>query len=342
MVREAMQHRLAPLLAILLGCSTAESSAPGAGSVLPQSPDVAAAQRDVEPVEAADPTPAPPPALARENITADDGHVLALWAKVPAEPKGAIIFLHGRTWSARPDFDLQVPGEQRSTMDALAAEGYAAYALDLRGYGSTPRDASGWNTPVRAREDLATAIDWVRQKHGAAPAVLGWSLGALTAQFAAQEKPDSISALILFGYPRKADPHVPRQKAAPGEPARAKTTAKAAAEDFIAPGMISDAGVEAFVAACLEHDPVRSDWTRMDEWNALRPEKVKTPTLLIHGELDPYARVSTQAKVFERIAHPDRAYVIVAGGDHAAHLEDTGPRFVQAVVSFIERPRVVR
>lgn len=335
-----MQHRLVPLLAFLLGCSTAEAPAPGAGSVLPQSPDVAGPQRDVEPASAVAPTPAPPPTLARHDVSADDGHVLALWAKVPASPKGAIIFLHGRTWSGRPDFDLQVPGEQRSTMDALAAEGYAAYALDLRGYGSTARDSTGWNTPVRARKDLATAVEWVRQKHGSAPAVLGWSLGALTAQFAAQEDPASMSALILFGYPRKADPHVPRQKAAPGEPARAKTTAKAAAEDFIAPGMISKAGVDAFVAACLEHDPVRSDWTRMDEWNELRPEKVKTPTLLIHGELDPYARAATQSKIFARLGHPDRAYVIVAGGDHAAHIEDTGPRFVQAVVSFLERPTV--
>ena len=35
-------------------------------------------------------------------------------------------------------------------MDQLAAKGWAAYALDLRGYGGTKRDATGWNTPDRA------------------------------------------------------------------------------------------------------------------------------------------------------------------------------------------------
>ena len=35
-------------------------------------------------------------------------------------------------------------------MMALNEHGYTAYAVDQRGYGSTPRDASGWLTPDRA------------------------------------------------------------------------------------------------------------------------------------------------------------------------------------------------
>ncbi len=77
----------------------------------------------------------------------------------------------------------------------------------------------------------------------------------------------------------------------------------------------------------------------MGQWSILDPSKVEVPTLLIHGEHDPYARPKTQAKVFQRLGHPDRAWVIIAGGDHAAHLEDTGPRFVHAVTSFLEMPR---
>ena len=30
-----------------------------------------------------------------------------------------------------------------------------AYGIDLRGYGETPRDPSGWNTPLRAAADVA-------------------------------------------------------------------------------------------------------------------------------------------------------------------------------------------
>lgn len=38
------------------------------------------------------------------------------------------------------------------------------------------------------------------------------------------------------------------------------------------------------------------------------------------------------------LGSPDRQWVILAGGDHAALIEDTAPAFVTAVVDFMERP----
>ncbi len=38
-----------------------------------------------------------------------DGHPMAVWSRTARHPKGVILLLHGRTWSALPDFDLQVP-----------------------------------------------------------------------------------------------------------------------------------------------------------------------------------------------------------------------------------------
>ena len=59
-------------------------------------------------------------ALAKHTVAAG-GQALALWEKRAPNPKGTIVLLHGRTWSSLPDFDLQVPGEHRSLMDALVA-----------------------------------------------------------------------------------------------------------------------------------------------------------------------------------------------------------------------------
>ena len=64
------------------------------------------------------------------DVVADDVHTLALWGKTPPAPKGTILLLHGRTWSALPNFDLQVAGTPRSVMDAFVYAGYAVYALD--------------------------------------------------------------------------------------------------------------------------------------------------------------------------------------------------------------------
>lgn len=219
-------------------------------------------------------------------------------------------------------------------MDSLAQAGFATYALDLRGYGDTKRDDSGWNTPDRATKDLLTTLEWVRERQGSTPALLGWSLGSLTAQLAAQRQPDLVAALILYGYPRSPDRKYKRDKDS-GPPARAATTVEAALSDFIIPGNISDAASTAFGKQAVEADPIRSDWRGTYEWNELDPGRVTVPTLLMHGAKDPYAPVSSQSKLFQRLGVEDRAWVIIAGGDHAAHLEDVGPRFINAVVEFV-------
>ena len=275
-----------------------------------------------------------------KHVVMSAGHPLAVWEKRAARPTRAIVLLHGRTWSSIPDFDLQVSGERRSLMDALVAKGYAVYALDLRGYGATPRDASGWNSPNRAADDLAVTLAWVAANAGVPgkPILFGWSNGATVAQLCAQRHPERISDLILFGYWKDPDSTI-GPAADTIKPAREKTTAEAAASDFVAPNAISRRAVQAYVAAALKADPVRSDWRRLDEYNALDPQRVLVPTLLLQGELDPLAPTDAQARFFSRIRTPDRQWVVIAGGDHAALLEDMQPAFVAAMVSFIERPR---
>jgi pimeloyl-ACP methyl ester carboxylesterase len=284
--------------------------------------------------------PAPAPELQRHTVEAD-GHPIALWSRVPVAPRGVIVLVHGRTWSARPDFDLQVPGEARSLMQALAAEGLATYAVDLRGYGETPRDDTGWLTPDRAALDLSAVLAWVRARNPdlEPPAVLGWSMGSLVAQLTAQRDPERMSAVILYGYPRDPDARYPKDPGHREDPPKHATTKEAAAEDFIVPGAISEAGRDAFVAAAVAADPVKADWRAGEQWNALDPAAVHVPTLVIHGEKDPYAPVAAQAKLFARLGSPDRAWVVVSDGDHAAHLENCGPRFLAAVVWFLRNGR---
>jgi pimeloyl-ACP methyl ester carboxylesterase len=274
----------------------------------------------------------------RHEVDAD-GHPIAVWEKSPATPRGVLVLVHGRTWSGVPDFDLQVDGESLSLMDDMVARGWAAYAVDLRGYGGTPRDDTQWLTPTRAAADLAIVLDWVAQRHQGdhAPALLGWSYGSMVSQLTAQQHPDSISALVLYGYPRDPDQeYAPRE--APAEPPRRENTAEAAASDFITPDSISDAAIQAYVQQSLAADPVRVDWKDEHEWSALDPAAVQVPTLVLHGEHDPYAPVANQARLFERLGHPDRQWVIVAGGDHAAHLERPRARFIGALLAFLERP----
>ncbi len=271
----------------------------------------------------------------RFTISAD-GHPLALWAKVPEKPRRVMVLVHGRTWSARPDFDLQVPGEKKSLMDGLKALGVATYAVDLRGYGGSSRDLSGYLTPDRAAQDLAAVARWVAERHPSlpAPVLFGWSYGALVAQLTAQRHGELLSGLVLFGYPARPGFDV-TPEGLDGPPPRRPTTAAAAREDFIVDGTISDVAVEAFVAAALAADPVRMDWRELEQWQALDAAAVTTPTLLLEGAHDPLARDDVHSEFFAAVGTSDKIWVVLPRGDHAAFLEDSRPYFLALIEAFL-------
>jgi pimeloyl-ACP methyl ester carboxylesterase len=198
-----------------------------------------------------------------------DGHPMALWEKSVAQPKGHILLHHGRTWSSIPDFDLQVSGEDLSLMDGFNDMGYSVWALDARGYGETPRDSSGWNTPDRAAQDLAIVLDWLRARNGETTHVWGWSYGSMVAQLTAQRYPLAIASVTLFGYPTDPDAQIP-QSNSQSEPSARPTTRAAAASDFIVPGSISQHAIDTYVAAALKGDPIRADWNQQHQVECAR------------------------------------------------------------------------
>jgi pimeloyl-ACP methyl ester carboxylesterase len=285
--------------------------------------------------------------LERREVRVD-GHPMTVWGKRPAtEARGAILLVHGRTWSSRPNFDLRVPDSRSnaSLMDALVARGYAVYALDQRGYGGTPRDSSGWLTPDRAERDVSAVLDWVRARqetgngsrprgaHVAPAVLLGYSRGSQVAMLVAQRNPEKIAGLVLYGYP---DPAGRAGVQDPAVPPRRHTTAAAAGEDFISPAVTPPGVKEAYVRTATLTDSIRTDWKLESQFAEIDPALVHTPTLLIDGERDPYASAANHPAVFARLGTGDKWWVMLPGADHAAHLE-LQDAFVNALVAFMER-----
>ena len=278
--------------------------------------------------------------ITRHNVDAD-GHPIALWEKSPSDARGAIVLLHGRTWSARPNYDLQVPGEDLSLMDGLVDAGYAAFAIDFRGYGDTPRDETGWLNPDRAARDLKAVLEHVQHltRGGLWPALLGWSRGSKVAQLTVQRWPNLVSSLIFFGY----SPTFAGAPLADGEgdtpPAGRPNSAAVAASDFITPGSISQVAIDAYVKAAMDADPVRVDWRGAGEWDELDPSKVRVPTLLLHAEFDPIATPEQHNSLFRALGTADRESLEVSGGDHMAFIESCRSEFLMALVGFMDRHR---
>ena len=273
-----------------------------------------------------------------------DGHHLAVWQKKPAQAARAVmVLLHGRTWSSLPNFDLQVPGEKRSFMDALVDAGLDVYAVDMRGYGATPRDASGWLTPDRAVADVHAVIAWIQQRTPAASRLpiylFGLSRGAMVAAMAAQQKPETLAGVVLLGFGFDPDVSVQRTDA-PARPPRAGNTSDAAASDFMTKDAYTGATLTAFVKAALKADPVLVDWRDEHQFNAFRPAQLLVPALLVHGDHDPQAPLAVSTKLFTRFGTTDKAWVMIPGADHAAHLEKSQVELVRVILWFIRRHEV--
>lgn len=285
---------------------------------------------------------ASPNALQRHTVSVD-GHPMAVWEKSAAGATEAVLLVHGRTWSAVPDFDLQVPGEDLSLMDGLVERGYAVFAVDLRGYGETPRDASQWLTPNRAADDVAGVLTWMHDSTspGLRPHLFGWSMGSTVAQLAVQRHPEVAASLTLFGYWRDDDVILPPDP--PGMTLEKRTnTAEAAASDFMVPNAISRQAIDGYVAAALKSDPIRVDVRHVEQYNALDPAALSLPTLIIFGESDPIAPLDRQVKLFARIGTGHKQLVSIPGGDHAAYLETPREQFIDALDVFFRSVELAR
>ncbi len=282
---------------------------------------------------------------ARQPVKHDlviDGHHVAVWEKKPAQVRAAIVLIHGRTWSSLPNFDLQVPGERRSFMDALAGAGLDVFAVDLRGYGATPRDASGWLTPDRAIADVHAVVAWIQRRPGQArlPIYLfGLSRGAMIAAMAAQQRPETLAGVVLLGFGFDPDAQV-AVVPPPARPPRTRNVADAAAADFQTKDAYTGATLTAFVREALRADPVYADWRDEHQFNAFRPAQLQTPVLLVHGDRDPQAPPAVGTKLFTRFGTGDKAWVVLPGADHAAHLEKSQGELVRTIAWFIRRHEV--
>lgn len=272
-----------------------------------------------------------------KNTVLANGHPIAVWSKSSPNASEAILLVHGRTWSALPDFDLQVEGEELSLMDGLVEQGYSVYAIDGRGYGATPRDSTGWLTPDRAAKDLAIVLSWISEQKvwRNSPHLFGWSMGSTMSQLTAQRHPELISSLTLFGYWKDSDQVFPNEPNNT-KPAMSSTTAEAAASDFIIPGSISQKAIDTYVKAALKADPIRVDLNKYDQFNELDPAKVMVPTLILQGEFDPIGPTEIQAKLFTRLGTSHKQWTVIPEGDHAAFMETPRTYFIYTLVNFLK------
>jgi len=269
-------------------------------------------------------------------------HTFAVYEKKADSSSDIILFVHGRTISSLPNFNLQIESKNVSVMDAFVAKGFTVYAIDLRGFGNTPRDDSGWITPNKASSDVIKMLEWITARHpkNKKPALFGYSLGSLVSQLVVQQKPNLVSGLVLFGYPirylDKIDASAIKKDKTIINPPRKPNTVEWSSDGFIT-SFITQEVIDGYVSACLSLDSTLADWNNIAQWNQLDPLAITAPTLLINGEHDPYAPADKLASFFSKIGNPDKTWVVITKSGHNAHIEDSAVRLVNGIVNFVRR-----
>ncbi len=123
----------------------------------------------------------------------------------PPDVEKAVLFVHGATYPSL-SFDLPIAGY--NWMEYVAERGWAAYALDVRGYGNStrPREMAApasENRPVMRAEaaivDILDAVDFIRRRTGLAKvSLVGWSWGTVTTGLFTTHYQNTVDKLVLY------------------------------------------------------------------------------------------------------------------------------------------------
>ncbi|WP_432497200.1 alpha/beta fold hydrolase [Kineococcus auxinigenes] len=252
----------------------------------------------------------------------------------------------------------------RAQLVALAAAGYRAVAMDLRGYGASDKPPRGYDTPTSAA-DVAALVRALGERDAF---VVGHGVSGRTAWALPSLHPEQVRGIAVVGA---AHPLLSRQvlleRARRGAPAGAGAGLRATAAALTrqlpvlpehrlvhgdgveqvlrarsAPGWPAPQDVQRYTEAirvpfvahsALEYhrwiarSAVRADGRRLAA--ALRGG-VRVPVLQVRGELDP--TVGTAAlEAAERYAHGPHRLVQVPGAGH--HVPEEAPERLTAVLA---------
>src|SRR5882672_9265891 len=280
---------------------------------------------------------------------------LALYRKRSGRPKAGeralpVLFLvHGSSLSAKPSFDLTLPGRgEYSLMNVFAGYGFDVWTMDHEGYGKSAR-TTGNSDVASGVEDLKAASEVVVRETGQPRAhFYGGSSGALRAAGFAVARPERVDRLILeaFTWTGKGSPTL--GKRAEQVDYYRTHNRRPRGRDMIRsiftrdkPGTSDPAVAEALADAELPFGDTIPTGTYLDmtaNLPVVDPRRAKAPVLMVRGEHDGIATEDDLLDFFRRLPNPDRQFIVLAGASHAVALGLNRGQLWHVVRAFLTLP----
>jgi alpha-beta hydrolase superfamily lysophospholipase len=279
---------------------------------------------------------------------------LALYRKRIGPPQAGerpVLFLvHGSSVSAKPSFDLTVPGRgEYSLMNVFAGYGFDVWTMDHEGYGKSAARTAGNSDVASGVEDLKAASEVVVRETGQPRAhFYGGSSGALRAAGFAMARPERVDRLILeaFTWTGKGSPTLGKRaeqvdyyRTHNRRPRGHAMIRSIFTRDK--PGTSDPAVAEALADAELPFGDTIPTGTYLDmtaNLPVVDPRRVKAPVLMVRGEHDGIATEDDLLEFFRRLPNPDRQFIVLAGASHAVALGLSRGQLWHVVRAFLTLP----
>lgn len=264
-------------------------------------------------------------------------------------PRPILFLVHGSSVSARPSYDLSVPGHgEYSLMDVFARHGFDVWTVDHEGYGRSTVTA-GNSDIASGVDDLKAAADIVIRETGQRRwHFFGTSSGALRAGAFAAAVPERVDRLILSAFTWKGEGSPTLTKRAEAlafyRTHNRRPRDRAMIRSIFTrdkPGTSDPAVAEALADAELAYGDSVPTGTYLDmtaNLPVVDPLKIQAAVLMVRGEHDGIATEDDLLAFYRVLPNPDRQFAILAGMSHSVALGTNRHQLWHVMHAFLTLP----
>jgi acylglycerol lipase len=269
-------------------------------------------------------------AVREETVKSGDrGIFVRSWT--PGDARAVVVLVHG--FNSHSGYYIR-------TGEALAARGFAAYALDLRGRGRSDGDRFYIDSMSEFVQDVATVVSLAKLRHPGLPTfLLGHSAGGVVSCLYVLEHQDELAGFICesFAFQVPAPDFAIAALKGLSHLAPHAHVLKLHNEDFSRdPAMVKAMNDDPLIANETQPTRTVAELARADERLRTEFPSITLPLLVLHGTADKAAKAGGSQIFYDSAGSTDKTIELYQGHYHDL-LNDIGHEEVLGdIIEWIE------